>query len=238
MARRPGFTRKSLTCIAPASRRRVRRVSVTSRARGRLAAGLVFSAPATLCTHSKYSSTGRRANGRTGSGYENRRRGVECGPMAGTAATRRRGRGGCARGGPRFGSGEARRGRDGRHPIAAAPGRPSGPGFAAGAGVSCSRDRRHETRARPVCESEQLKRCSCKSGRAPPVLQGPKLGAGVGQRGWGPHAGVGRVSLRAVFVAAAGKVLFTGSPSRDARALSSRKRATETVALGLIRARN
>jgi hypothetical protein len=124
----------------------VRRVSVTSRARGRLAAGLVFSAPATLCTHSKYSSTGRRANGRTGSGYENRRRGVECGPMAGTAATRRRGRGGCARGGPRFGSGEARRGRDG-HPIAAAPGRPSGPGFAAGAGVSCSRDRRHETRA-------------------------------------------------------------------------------------------
>jgi len=46
------------------------------------------------------------------------------------------------------------------------------------------------------------------------------LGAGVAQRGWGPHAGVGRVSLRAVFVAAAGKVLFTGSPSRDARSLT------------------
>jgi len=50
MARRPGCTRKSLTRIAPASRRRARRVSVTSRVRGRLAAGLVFSAPATLCT--------------------------------------------------------------------------------------------------------------------------------------------------------------------------------------------
>ena len=46
------------------------------------------------------------------------------------------------------------------------------------------------------------------------------MGAGVAQRGWGPHAGVGRVSLRAVFVAAAGKVLFTGSPSRDARSLT------------------
>ena len=127
----------------------MRRVSVTSRARGRLAAGLVFSAPATLCTHSTHPTPRRRGNGRKGFGYENGCRSVECGPMAGAEAARCR----CNATEPRrvrasglqVWPGRAS-GRDGMAtPLPA--GVPRRKGFAAGAGVSCSRDRRHETRA-------------------------------------------------------------------------------------------
>jgi len=52
----------------------------------------------TSSVHSTHSSTRRRANSRKGFGYGNRRRGVECGPMAGTATARGRSRGGFARG--------------------------------------------------------------------------------------------------------------------------------------------
>ena len=84
-ARRRRFTRKSLPV---STRRRVRRVSVTSRARGRVAAGLFFSAPATLCTR----RTRRLGAEPIAVGIWGREQasGRQCDPTASTAAARRR----------------------------------------------------------------------------------------------------------------------------------------------------
>ena len=123
-----------LTRIAPASRRRARRVCCHKPRAGRLAAALVFSAPATLCTR--------------------RTRRLDAEPMAARVfRVREQGSGRQVRshGGCRDTRAQACRGggQDG-HPLAAGPGRPSGPGFGAGArrhaSVRKARDGRNHRR--------------------------------------------------------------------------------------------
>ena len=135
-----------MTRIAPASRRRVRRISVTSAREAALLLGK-FSAPLQLCALTR--RTRRLDAEATAARVLDTRTDVGASsavpwrvPRPHAAATTRRSPGGS---GLQVWPGRAS-GRDGMAtPLPA--GVPRRPGFAAGAGVSCSRDRRHETRA-------------------------------------------------------------------------------------------
>ena len=159
MARRPGFTRKSLTCIAPASRRRVRRISVTSAREAALLLGK-FSAPLQLCALTR--RTRRLDAEATAARVLDTRTDVGASsavpwrvPRPHAAAATRRSPGGSGRAGYRFGPGVPR-GETGWPPPCprACPG-----GKVSRPVPACPVHAIAVTkRARPVCESEQLKR--------------------------------------------------------------------------------